>query len=347
MRTRTLTQVPLLANPLRRRERLSRLYAQAMLAVACLFFANLYCTSRPPYIDLTRYAHGTERMPFQGRDLMRWPLLAASHSTILQHLTAHRAILHSPEFLVMELTAAVSLYLAGIAATRIYRLAAPQAPLPELAFAVLIVLCLFDFILAVPFSFPYDLPATAFIGWGAYFALQRRFWPLLPLFLLGTWNRETTLFLIGIFALALLTTSAGDLRLQRLKPAQYAQLAALTLAWAVITTLQKHVYRGNPTEAGPRIAANLHHLANPLLWPNILAASAFLLPWVYLLRHRIQYPPLRNTLLLLPFWVLLLLSVGQILELRIYGDISVPIAAAISLVLYNGMQTGPAPPVRG
>lgn len=310
-----------------------------MLAVACIWFANLYCTARPPYINLTRYAHGTERMPFQGRDLLRWPMLGAGHSAFLQHLTAHRAILHSPEFLVMELTAAISLYLAGLAAIRIYRLAAPKAPVPELPFALLIILCLFDFVLSVPFSFPYDLPATAFIGWGCVFALQCRFWPLLPIFLLGTWNRETTLFLLGVFALALATTPEGRLRWRSLRPRDYAQLLALTLGWLAITQTQKHAYRANPTEAGPRISANLHFLANPLLWPNILSASAFLLPWVYFHRHRIAYAPLRHALLLLPFWVLLLLSVGQILELRIYGDISVPVAAAAALILAQSLQT--------
>ena len=91
-----------------------------MLAVACLWFAQLYCTVRPPYINLQRYALGLERMPFQGRDLMRWPMLAASHSTFLQHLTAGRALLHSPEFLVMELTAAVALFFAGWAAMKLY-----------------------------------------------------------------------------------------------------------------------------------------------------------------------------------------------------------------------------------
>ena len=315
---------------------------RVVLVIACLWFASLYCTTHAPYINLTSYAHGTERMPFQGRDLMRWPMLAAGHSAALQHLTAHRALLHSPEFLIVELTAAVSLLLAGLAAVKIYKLAAPHAPLSALPFAVLVILCLFDFVLTVPFSFPYDLPATAFIGWGAYFALQRRFWPLLPLFLLGTWNRETTLFLIGVFALSLSTTNEGDLRPGILRARDYAQIAALLVGWGAITELQKHAYRHNPTEAGPRITANLHHLANPLLWPNILSASAFLLPWVYLQRRRIVYAPLRHALLLLPFWVLLLLSVGQILELRIYGDISVPIAAAAAVLLLREAQDAPA-----
>lgn len=314
-------------------------YTRAMLLVACLWFANLYCTSRPPYVDLARYANGTERMPFQGRDLMRWPLLAAEHSAVLQHLTAHRAVLHSPEFLVVELTAAFSMLLAGLAAMKLYRVAAPDAPMPELAFALLVVICLFDFVLSVPFSFPYDLPATAFLGWGSYFALRRRFWPLLAVFLAGTWNRETTLFLVGVYALTLMTAEDGALRWRRLRATDYGRVLALACGWAVITGVQKYAYRANPTEAGPRISGNLHHLLNPMLWPNILSASAFLLPWVYLNRRRIAFAPLRHALLILPFWVLLLLSVGQVLELRIYGDISVPIAVAAALIVVEKART--------
>lgn len=273
-------------------------------------------------------------MPFQGRDLMRWPMLWASHSDWLQHLTAGRALLRTPEFLVMEIAAAVSLLLAGIAAIKIYHLAAPEAPLPELPFALLIVICLFDFVLSVPFSFPYDLPATAFLGWGLYFALQQRFWVLLAVFLLGTWNRETTLFLVPAVPLIATTrrSRSGPLAWTRPQGKEIGETAVLFAGWLAITAWQRHLYAGNPSEAGPRILGNLHQLLRPQLWPNILSASAFLLPYVYFNRNRIAFAPLRAVLLLLPFWVLLLLSVGQILELRIYGDISVLVAVAAALI---------------
>lgn len=311
--------------------RLTAWYPRIILVIACFWFANLYCTARHPYIDLARYARGQERMPFQGRDLMRWPMLVASHSAALQHLTAGRALLRSPEFLVMEVSAALALLLAGWAAIKLYRLAAPAAPIPELPFAILIIVCVFDFVLSVPFSFPYDLPATAFLGWGTYFVVRRRFLALLPVFILGTWNRETTLFLVGVLLLVA-ATKDSRLKWRNLDRRDWLQAGVLCLCWLAITRAQHFFYRTAPTEAGPRISGNLHALANPLLWPNILSASAFLLPYVYLNRRRIEFAPLRSALLILPFWVLLLLSVGQILELRIYGDISVPIAVAAALI---------------
>lgn len=276
-------------------------------------------------------------MPFQGRDLMRWPMLAAAHWPWLQHVTSERAVLRSPEFLVMEVAAAISLFLAARAAERLYRLALPEAPLPLLPSALLIVICLFDFVLDVPFSFPYDLPATAFLGWGIVFIAERRFGALLPVFLFGTWNRETTLFLIGVLVLTA-AMQGPRLSLRNVKSKDWMQAGALFVCWAAITGWQHHHYASNLSEAGSRISGNVHKLLNPMLWPNILSVSAFLLPYVYLNRAKVRYSVLHASILLLPFWLLLLLSVGQILESRIYGDISVFVAVAAALIVVERIQ---------
>lgn len=313
-------------------------YPRAMLIVASIWFARAYSTDRPPYINLIRYAAGQERLPFQARDLMRWPMLAASHSAFLQHFTSTRALLRSPEFMVMDVVAAISLMLAGWSAVKLYKLALPAAPVPELPFAVLIVICYFDFVLGVPFSFPYDLPSTAFLGWGTYFAMRQRFFALLPIFLFGTWNRETTLFLIGV-VLVVAACRSGRLSFGNLRGRDWLEAVVLLIIWGAVVAAQKHHYAGNQSEAGARISGNLRHLLDPQLWPNILSASAFLLPYVYFNRGKIAFAPVRYSMLLLPFWVLLLLSVGQILELRIYGDISVLVSVAASLILVQAIRS--------
>lgn len=276
-------------------------------------------------------------MPFQGRDLMRWPMLAAAHIPFLQHATAQRAVLRSPEFLVMEIAAGLSLFLAARAAERLYRLAMPEAPMPLLPSALLIVVCLFDFVLDVPFSFPYDLPATAFLGWGIVYIAEGRFFRLLPVFLFGTWNRETTLFLVGVL---LLTAAMRESRLElgNITRKSWSEAGVLSLCWLAITGSQHHHYAGNLSEAGSRIGGNIQQLLSPALWPNILSVSAFLLPYVYLNRAAVHCAALRASILLLPFWLLLLLSVGQILESRIYGDISVFVAVAAALIVVEHIR---------
>jgi hypothetical protein len=57
------------------------------------------------------------------------------------------------------------------------------------------------------------------------------------------------------------------------------------------------------------------------------------MPWIYWRRNLISAPRLRACVLLLPLWVLLLLCVGQILEVRIYGDIAVFIAVCAAAIL--------------
>jgi hypothetical protein len=208
----------------------------------------------------------------------------------------------------------------------------PNARVPLLPFAVLIVVFLFDFCTGVPFSFPYDPLSMMFLGWGLYLVLADKFWWLLPLFALATWNRETTVFLIlARAAVAVFREGRWRLRAPRLR--DVVETAVLCVVWVVITFALHHKYAGNPTEAGSRILGNLHHLAQPVLWPGILSGSAFLMPWIYWRRNWISAPKLRACVLLLPIWVLMLLSVGQILEVRIYGDIAVFIAVCAAAIL--------------
>ena len=312
--------------------KLAAWYPRLIAMISCVYFAQLYVTYKPSYLRLHDYAMGLERRPFQERDLMRWPLAWAGRFPALQHATAGHALVNSPELLAVQVIGCVSLLLAGWSAVKLYRLVHPAGRVPLLPWALMIVVAIFDLVLTVPFSFPYDLPAMAFLGWGTYLVFARRFRWLLPLFVVATFNRETTLFLILIL---LLTAAVRDGRCdwRQVRSQDWLQAAVLGAVWVGVQLLQRHRYAGNGSEAGPRIVGNLHALARPMLWPNILSASAFLLPWIFFNRHRLPDARLRAALLVLPVWVLLLLSVGQILELRIYADITVLVAVAAAVLL--------------
>jgi hypothetical protein len=303
-----------------------------MVVVASIYFVQMYSGLVHQYLNLSWYMLGRERMPFQARELMRYPLLLASHSNLLQRVASGHKVVNTPEQLMLEIVSCISLLLAGCASVKIYRFAAPKGRVPYLPWAILVILCLFDLFCSASYAFPYDLPAVMFLGWGTYFVLTRQFGWLLPIFILGTVNRETTLFLI-LIALVVAMTQEGKVRLTALTRKDVSQLVTLTLIWVGIYIYLHHLYAGNLSEGGSRVMPNLRYLAKPEYWPRILSASAFLLPYVYLKRSKIRCEPLRMCLLVLPFWVLLLLAVGQILELRIYADISVLIAVATALIL--------------
>jgi hypothetical protein len=314
------------------RSRLADWYSRIIVVFAAALIAQIYTIELPPYLNLRKYALGQERMPFQARELMRYPLLWAGNSGFLQRHTAGRAGMNSPERLMLMLVTFAAILLSVWAAQKIDRMYWPKARVPLLPFAVLIVVFIFDFYLSVPYTFPYDPMSMMFLGWGLYLVLTDRFWWLLPLFALATWNRETTVFLIlarGAVALS----REGRWRLRAVKLRDVLEIAVLCVVWAGITAALHHKYAANPTEAGTRIVSNLHNLSRPVLWPAILSGSAFLMPWIYWRRNLISAPRLRACVLLLPLWVLMLLCVGQILEVRIYGDIAVFIAVCAAAIL--------------
>ena len=323
----------------RLRSRLADWYSCAMVVFASAFAAQQYTIQVPPYLDLRKYALGQERMPFQARELMRYPLLWAGNSAFLQRHTTGRAGMNSPERLVLMLVTFATILLSVWAAQKIDRMYWPKARVPLLPFAILIVVFFFNFYLGVSYSFPYDSMSMMFLGWGLYLALTGQFWWLLPLFAVATWNRETTVFLIlsrGAVAL----WGEGRWRLRAVKLRDVAEIATLCVVWVVIVLALHHKYAANPTEAGARIAMNLRHLARPVLWPGILCGSAFLMPWIYWRRDLISAPRLRACVLVLPLWVLMLFCVGQILEVRIYGDIAVFIAVCAAAILRAELSGG-------
>ncbi len=321
----------------RLRSRLANWYSCIIVFFVAAFIAQLYTIEPTPYLDLRKYALGRERMPFQARELMRYPLLWAGNSGFLQRHTAGRAGINSPERLVILLVTFASILLSVWAARKIERMYWPNARVPLLSFAVLIVIFVFDFYLGVPFTFPYDPVSMMFLGWGLYLVLADRFWWLLLLFAVATWNRETTVFLILARA-AVAVWPDGRWRVRAVKLRDVTEIAVLCVVWVAITAALHHKYAGNPTEAGARIIGNLRKLGKPVLWPGILSGSAFLMPWIYWRRDLISAPRLRACVLLLPIWVLMLLCVGQILEVRIYGDIAVFIAVCAAAILRAEMS---------
>jgi hypothetical protein len=316
----------------RLRNQLACWYTRVIVVFAAAFAAQIYTIELSPYLDLRKYALGQERMPFQARELMRYPLLWAGNSAFLQRHTMGRAGMNSPERLVLMLVTFAAILLSVWAAQKIDRTYWPNARVRLLPFAVLIVVFFFDFYLGVRYSFPYDAMSMMFLGWGLYLVLTDQFWWLLPLFALATWNRETTVFLIlarGAVALS----REGRWRLRAVKLRDVVEIAVLCVVWAAIVLTLHHRYAGNPTELGSRIRMNLHDLSRPVLWPTILSGSAFLMPWIYWRRDWISAPRLRACVSLLPVWVLMLSCVGQILEVRIYADIAVFIAVCAAAIL--------------
>jgi hypothetical protein len=187
----------------------------AVLALYLLMtvqFVGCYLFLCHPYIDLERFGHGYERLPFQTRlllaPLFRW----AQDSPLVLHY-ASRLSLNAYFFPrgigpggILQLWLDLPCVLvAGWATVRIYQAASRQRLLDWLVYPLFLVLCTVTFILhAVQnFRFIYDLPSLMFFALGLYLIYFRKPVALLvALFAVSTWNRETTLFLIPFFLLS-------------------------------------------------------------------------------------------------------------------------------------------------
>lgn len=194
------------------RRRISRAALIGLYVLMTVQFVGCYLFLSFPYIDIPRFTHGYERLPFQTRlllaPLFRW----AEHSAFMVHYASHLAM--NGYFFPQGIGPAevVEFYLdipcvliAGWVAVQIYRASSRRQLLGWLVYPLFLVLCTLSYILHTiqNFRFVYDMPSLAFFAVGLYLIYFRKSRLLLvALFALATLNRETTLLLIPFYLLS-------------------------------------------------------------------------------------------------------------------------------------------------
>ncbi len=188
------------------------------------------------------------------------------------------------------------------------------------------------------YSYPYDMPALAFFTAGLYFIYTRRFAPLVGVILLGTLNRETTLFLIGIYMLDAASRAGAGTQTPiherfNLQAVPWLRVFSLALLWLTVKLSLVLYFAGNSNvENYNRVVENVFRLKLRLL-PSLLNICAYLLPVVWIYRRRITPVRFANYLYILPLWFAVMFYTGVILETRIYGELSAYIAVSVVLLL--------------
>ena len=185
------------------------LFIWALYACATLQFVRFYIVSTTFYLDMPRYLSGHERLPFQERVLpifLMWPI---NHSPFLMHHLTHprggfdSPSASTPELLAFYLVSLVSFSIASFLVVALYRRLTSTGALSALVFPFFMVLTLWTYVVHIDanLSFPYDFPSLAFFAGGLLAIYTHRFIPLALVIFFGTMNRETTLFLVGIYIL--------------------------------------------------------------------------------------------------------------------------------------------------
>ena len=321
------------------------MYRRSVVAVvillygcATLQFVRYYSGSTVFYLNMSAYLSGHERLPFQERVLPILFLKPLTDSAWVMHHLAHSQGAFTPERGPFYLLSFIALIVSAIYTQRLYNLLSESRLFAYALFPVLLFTVIWTYSIhsEANFSYPYDLPSLAFFTAGLYYIYARRFVPLLLVIVVGTFNRETTLFLIGMFVLDSATEQLNG-RLN-FKMVSWVRVALLGALWATIKLSLAHRFAGNDaSESFLRFSDNLHQL-KPRLVPALLNICGYTVPLVLLFRRALYPLRFRNYLWILPIWFGVMFCSGVIVETRIYGELCSFSAIALLLIMERTAQ---------
>lgn len=177
------------------------------------------------------------------------------------------------------------------------------------------------------FYYHYDMPALCFFTAGLT-ALYRRNWKLFyPLFIIGTFNRETTCFLTVIY----LATAIGQYPLR----VWLGHVSLQATLWVAVKGFLIWLYRDNPGVGlfAAQWQTNLPLLLNPQILLMLSSLWGFTWIPVLLWGHTIPDRFIRRALWAVPLFLLGMGIVGMMAEMRVYSEFLTLILAAFWLIV--------------
>jgi hypothetical protein len=332
------------------RNRLSRRQGLTFLAALLLVtshFSLAYISDTAPFLSLRAFAAGQESQPFQERALMGWLLRATGRldspglEVELHRLLPAMGSGFNEITLVLLVVAWLSMA-ASIVITRetLMRLTG-DAPFSSWAAFFVPYMAYFTYILnfGPHFLLPYDLPSLFFFCAGLYLLVMRRPLQLIPLISIATLNRETSLFLI-VFYVVFELSRPGE---RNRRGAVFVYAAGMLAAWAAMRLVVLHLYGHNPVAGASSLAdlklrQNLGFLVKPQHWPAFASIFGFSLPVVLVCRRWLQPNYLRRGLMVVALWFVLMLFVGVLIEIRIFGELISYMSVALGVILYRRLS---------
>jgi hypothetical protein len=306
-----------------------------VFALASVHFARCYVTLTGYWINLSTYAAGMEKMPFQGRMLMMFPLRWAEHNGRIVRFASHQhGAMQTPDLIVTSVVALFGLVGTGVIVTHMYREVSRLRLFGWLPYALLLAIAFFNYVLHCEqnFLYPYDLLSLLFFTAGVWLIYARRFWWLVLLFPVATLNRETIVFLVPLLVLDACCEEAR-LNWKKLRqPSLWAKAALLLAIWEPIELYVRHRFRNNPTDLGSHIQVNLLYLSHPQYWPQLLSMGAYLPLFVFFFRGQIEDFRLRIYCWIFPLWYAVMFYFGMLDETRIFGELGGLLALVSALI---------------
>lgn len=177
--------------------------------------------------------------------------------------------------------------------------------------------------------YPYDIPSVLFFTLGLILLYKKNHLIYYPVFIIATFNRETTIFLTLIY---LFTAFEKN----KIAPV-LSHCIAQAVIWASIKMCLAALYADNP---GPGYFVNFFYVnlsltANPVNVMRIASSCGFVWVAVVFCSKLITDEFVKRSLLVIfPFFMGMFI-VGNIIELRIYGEMIPVILSAFLLIVNN------------
>jgi hypothetical protein len=327
-----------------------------LLYAASVHFALVYTLNTRPFLDIAAFESGRERSPFQYRALTAWILAAADRSIHIPAAIQTRLPPRMSQPNTFALFALVVLsMLAAVYATRhALNYLTGRPALSRWGALLVIAMSYFHYILdfghpcCTPFQLPYDLPSMAFFAVAIALIVTGRTALLYLCFAVSCLNRESSLFLILIFALyhsATVVASSGKPRGLRWIG---LHSASLFIVWFAIRALLHHLY---PLAAVPgaqvhgfeiHVVDNIGYLLRPYYWASYLSMFAF--SWIFLYANwrYVPHPGIRRALWIGPIVLIAMYIVGVLSEIRIFGELISLFTIALVLLLATRFRVIPS-----
>lgn len=284
-------------------------------------------------LDLPRYASGEERKPYQSRTAMM-PVLRWSESSpqiktaarFFQH-SVDKSGLHYPgEPVTPEKMISIFVGILSTLASTIFCIAYGHRRFGALWWLVpttmlAILFTTYGARYEVLHWYPYDLPHFALFGIATVLVIEEQWALAFVLFLVDLPMRETSIYLVPV--LAAVGYSRGRLRQATLWS------ATMLILWAPFYLYIAHRFAHSPSETGVHAINILLAIINPLHWPQVACAFAYLvLPfcfgWSYLSRnHRWFVYGMLPCLAVTALW-------GVWYETRIWDEWMIPAAVLLT-----------------
>jgi hypothetical protein len=292
-------------------------------------------------------------LPFQERIFPILLLRPMYNSRWLMSHLAHQNGAFTRQLGPFYLLSLVSLVVAAIYTQKLYRLVTVESTLSFLVFPVFLFAVMWTYSIhsEADYSYPYDFPSLAFFAAGMYYIYKRSFRGLFAVILIGSFNRETTLFLIGLYVIdsasriAQTSTRRGrqletTLR-SRFDPQQvpWRRVLLLVVVWVAIKIALTHAFAHNSNaENFLRWNYNLERMRLRLL-PALLNICGYTLPLVVVFWKLLKPRRFQSYLLILPLWFVVMFCSGVLVETRIYGELCGFSAVALVLIMEEAVTS--------